>query len=488
MTPVTGQHIPTAEDIRHRKLIKRGIQFCLLVLGESGIGKSTFINNLCNRNVFEENSTVLEPDKAHLEPGLEMVSRNIQLHENNSTPISLDLVMFPGLGDNIDNECLPNQVVDYLETQFEIVLSEESKIKRHTRSVDTRPHACLYFIRPTSKGLREFDVQLMKELGTRVNIIPVISKADLLTEEELKLNKTLILKDINANKISIYDFCDDELGDVVTLDDDEGNKGHLYSNTNNSDNHTMLSTKIKDVLPFSIVSSNKAEIDDNGNVTHIREYYWGTVRVEDTEHCDFIYLKNILFGSHLQEFKDHTHNVLYEDYRTKRLTASNEKSSGSNTFAKNTPLKNGFSYSSVYNNSLATKSGFRMPFPGDVNNINNSIENDNNKNKNNNNNANADLNCYPTNFCKNNANARINIVPDDNKCKNDNNSTKGNLTHKQRQDTLLLKAMEEKDKLILAYKKRLDDLQDMLKDNVTENTNCKRTIVSSGDTMHGTVE
>lgn len=182
--------IPTTEEIRRRKIHQKGIQFCLLVLGESGSGKYTFVNNLCGRNVFEEDDYVLDAQQAHLEPGFDVFSKQIQLRENNATPINLDLLLVPGLGDNIDNSSIPDQINAYLDTQFELVFNEENRIKRQAKSVDTRPHLCLYFVRATSRGLREFDVMLMKTICTKVNLLPVISKADLLTPDELVLNKS----------------------------------------------------------------------------------------------------------------------------------------------------------------------------------------------------------------------------------------------------------------------------------------------------------
>lgn len=69
-----------------------------------------------------------------------------------------------------------------------------------------RVHACLYFIRPTGHtyvtsllfqflpspdklplafSLKPLDVEIMKRLGTRVNLIPIVSKADTLTPKDL---------------------------------------------------------------------------------------------------------------------------------------------------------------------------------------------------------------------------------------------------------------------------------------------------------------
>ena len=37
------------------------------------------------------------------------------------------------------------------------------------------------------------------------------------------------------------------------------------------------------------------------------------------EHCDFIPLRNMLIRSHLQDLKDVTNNVHYENFRCKKL-------------------------------------------------------------------------------------------------------------------------------------------------------------------------
>lgn len=323
----------SAEEIRRRKNAKRGIQFCMLVIGESGLGKSTFCNNICNQEVFGHEEEGFDPVTAHLSPGIDIVSKNFHLQEENSTPISLDIVLIPGLGDNINNSNNHEVVVDYLESQFDRVLNEEIRIKRNPKNVDTRPHVCLFFIRATSKGLRELDIKLMKALCDKVNIIPVISKADLLTEREIALNKRLIMEDIYENDINIYDFVDDKLEDTLMLV--EANDSSPIPNNTSFDSMqqnsygegtAQLNTaccRIRDMLPFSIIGSNEVEVSPNGELFHVRRYSWGTVKVENRAHCDFIYLKNILLGSHLQDLKDTTHNKLYENYRTQKLLAGN---------------------------------------------------------------------------------------------------------------------------------------------------------------------
>lgn len=76
--------------------------------------------------------------------------------------------------------------MEYIDSQFENYLQEELKIKRAFHMYhDTRIHACLYFIAPTGHSLKSLDLVTMKKLDSKVNIIPVIAKADTVSKSEL---------------------------------------------------------------------------------------------------------------------------------------------------------------------------------------------------------------------------------------------------------------------------------------------------------------
>ena len=93
----------------------------------------------------------------------------------------------------------------------------------------------------------------MKRLHDRVNIIPVIAKADTLTSDELRLFKKSIMQDITNEKMKLYEFPD--------CDDDDENK---------------LTKIYKDKVPFAVVGSNF--ILEKGNKrSRVRQYAWGTV-------------------------------------------------------------------------------------------------------------------------------------------------------------------------------------------------------------------
>ena len=51
--------------------------------------------------------------------------------------------------------------------------------------------------------LRQLDIEFMKRLHKKVNFVPVIAKADVLTRAETKRLKENMMKDIRANHIEV---------------------------------------------------------------------------------------------------------------------------------------------------------------------------------------------------------------------------------------------------------------------------------------------
>merc|ERR1712106_502696 len=61
--------------------------------------------------------------------------------------------------------------------------------------------------------------------------------------------------------------------------------------------------------------------DENGKQVRGRKYPWGTVNIEDKNHCDFLALRSLVLAHHMQDLKDVTSQVHYEKYRCTKLTA-----------------------------------------------------------------------------------------------------------------------------------------------------------------------
>lgn len=57
---------------------------------------------------------------------------------------------------------------------------------------------------PLLTSLRQIDIEFMRRLHQKVNLIPVIAKSDTMTDEEITLFKQRILSDIAHHQIEIF--------------------------------------------------------------------------------------------------------------------------------------------------------------------------------------------------------------------------------------------------------------------------------------------
>ncbi|GIY46531.1 hypothetical protein CDAR_490091 [Caerostris darwini] len=275
----------------YRKAVKRGFEFTLMVVGEAGQGKSTLINSMFLTDIY---SNEHPGPSLRIKKTLQVETSKVLLAEN-GVNLLLTVVDTPGFGDAVDNSHCWQPISDYIEDKYEEYLNAESRVHR-TTIPDGRVHCCLYFIAPSGHGLKPLDVEFMKRLHDRVNIIPIIAKADTMTPEECHHFKKTILSEIAQNQIKIYEFpdCDD--------DEDENRQQKI----------------MKDRVPFAVVGSNTI-IDVNGKHVRGRRYPWGVAEVENMEHCDFIALRNMLLRTHMQDLKDVTNSVHYENFRCRKL-------------------------------------------------------------------------------------------------------------------------------------------------------------------------
>lgn len=279
-------------DQVYRKAVKKGFEFTLMVVGETGLGKSTLINSLFLADVYDK-------DK-HPGPSLRVkktvgVETSVVMLKEKGVNLTLTIVDTPGFGDAVDNSNCWQPVIDFVESKYEEFLNAESRVTRKTQVPDTRVHCCIYFIAPNGHGLKPLDVEFMQRLCDKVNIIPVIAKADTMTPEECLLYKEQIMKEIGQHKIKIYEF--PEPGASVA---------------------DAATAALRARVPFAVVGANTV-IEVGDKKVRGRKYPWGIAEVENLEHCDFIALRNMVIRTHLQDLKDVTSSVHYENFRCRKL-------------------------------------------------------------------------------------------------------------------------------------------------------------------------
>ena len=117
-----------------------------------------------------------------------------------------------------------------------------------------------------------------------------------------------VLNDINKHKIRIYEFPDY---------DDENSEGF------------KMQKQFKSKIPFAVVVSNYI-LDLNGERKRGRKYPWGTIELENQEHCDFVALRSMIIKYYMLDLLDTTNSVHYENFRCKKLSAIGADKIGTN--------------------------------------------------------------------------------------------------------------------------------------------------------------
>jgi septin 3/9/12 len=285
------------QQIEH-KLLKRGFQFNVIVVGQTGLGKSTLINTIFASHLIDSKGRFVADEPVRQTTEIQAVSHLIV---ENGVKLRLNIVDTPGYGDQINNENCWDPIVKYIKDQHSAYLRKELTAMRDRYIQDTRIHCCLYLINPTGHSLRPIDVIVMKKLSEVVNVVPVIAKSDSLSLDEREIFKSKIREETAYHNIRLYPFDTDE----------------------NDDEEVQLNQTIRNIIPFAAVGSESNVIIDGKSVRG-RKNRWGVVNVEDENHCEFMHLRNFLTRTHLQDLIETTAQIHYEAFRSKQLLALKE--------------------------------------------------------------------------------------------------------------------------------------------------------------------
>ncbi|KAA0714409.1 Septin-2 [Triplophysa tibetana] len=358
----------------HRKSVKKGFEFTLMVVGESGLGKSTLINSLFLTDLYPER---------YIPGAAEKIERTVQIEastveiEERGVKLRLTVVDTPGYGDAINSQDCFKTIIQYIDNQFERYLHDESGLNRR-HIVDNRVHCCFYFISPLGHGLKPLDVEFMKAIHSKVNIVPVIAKADTLTlRERERLKRREVTTREQANVPSTFEesrmprtfhiifiayemvlvsseqgriklpflgssprmlyiilhsrFPEKDLEETFSdvfrslgewiLDEISEQGIRIYqlpdADSDEDEEFKEQTRVLKASIPFAVIGSNQL-IEVKGKKIRGRLYPWGVVEVENPEHNDFLKLRTMLV-THMQDLQEVTQDLHYENFRSERL-------------------------------------------------------------------------------------------------------------------------------------------------------------------------
>ncbi|XP_060140836.1 septin-12 [Globicephala melas] len=309
------------------KAMKMGFEFNIMVVGQSGLGKSTMVNTLFKSKMWKSTMPGLGvPTPQTLQ--LQSVTHVI---EESGVKLKLTVTDTPGFGDQINNDKCWDPILGYINEQYEHYLQEEILITRQRHIPDTRVHCCVYFVPPTGHWLRPLDIEFLRRLCRTVNVVPVIARADSLTIEEREAfrHRVIWAPGTSLGSVGVWSGgeCTGGLRSSVCGPQIQENlKTHgieVYPQQcfDEDINDKILNSKIRERIPFAVVGADQEHVV-NGRCVLGRKTKWGIIEVENMAHCEFPLLRDLLIRSHLQDLKDITHNVHYENYRIFRLNES----------------------------------------------------------------------------------------------------------------------------------------------------------------------
>ncbi|KAG5518276.1 hypothetical protein PMAC_003072 [Pneumocystis sp. 'macacae'] len=287
-----------------RKLVRRGFQFNIICVGQTGLGKSTLINTLFSAHLIDSKGRLNAEEPIRQTTEIHTVSHVHQLVlEENGIHLRLNIVDTPGYGDLVNNDRCWDPIIKYIKDQHSSYLKKELTAQRDRHIQDTRIHCCLFFIQPSGHSLKPIDIVMLRKLTNVVNVVPVIAKSDALTVDERIAFKKRIREELSIHGIRTYPYDSEE----------------------SSDEERALNSQIKNIIPFCIVGSEKT-ITVDGKVVRGRQNKWGVINIENENHCEFIYLRNFLTRTHLQDLIETTAQIHYENFRSRQLLALKESS------------------------------------------------------------------------------------------------------------------------------------------------------------------
>ena len=339
-----------------------GLNFRIMLVGESGLGKTTFTRALLRPYVpdhvlDEHQGSAGEPVRARTTSINEMSFKV----DNDGFPVEITVVDCPGYGDAVDSTAWIDKIVDYMRKGFEQhfeALGGMSPIAGAGGGLqrDGLVHVCLYFI--AAHRLKGVDLEFMRRLEPHVNLVPIIAKADTMTLAERDAFRRQVLGELKQCGVRIFQMNEGGGAGVVNgvAVGAEGGAAETSKN-GSSDTYAYPSasapssgamvpagahnsvlgsppaqkapqiagqmsmmglgpTSTTQPPPFAVCSS------EDGT----RVYPWGTCCVEDPAHSDLSLLRSMLFATSMVAAKRRTLELYESSYAQGRREAERQRS------------------------------------------------------------------------------------------------------------------------------------------------------------------
>lgn len=247
------------------------------------------------------------------------------------------------------------ETVAFLESKFEDTFNEETKVVRAPGAKDTHVH-CVFLLldparltpgnhyynkkgdgnKPDLAGLDDdLDIAVLRALHGKTTVVPVISKADNCTSRHMEELKKLVRQGLERAGIDPLEALELELDEEEEVQETKAKRGSLAEvdegssssdedapQSSNKSTTSSISTSRKakglnSFLPLSVISPDGYEPGEKVG----RHFPWGFADPYDEAHCDFVKLREAVFGDWRADLREKSRDVWYENWRSDRLGA-----------------------------------------------------------------------------------------------------------------------------------------------------------------------
>lgn len=286
----------------------------MLVAGRRGSGASTLVNALFSAPLVTKNrpSKFTTTVNEIVEDGVRLRVAITTYHENDFEAV---------------NKFIRQKNEEYYEQEQGLTVKIE----------DRRIHVCLYLVPMDS--IQPAEVEGVKQLSKVCNLIPIISKADSYTVDELRQKKEDVFRMITDNDISVYQYSCFETGAPSASaggrppdrTDASEKSGSAEAATSIAGDRLadlrMAENRRADPSGSALVASNliatvasEKSYDLQGNIIRGRRYLWGFIDIYNEAFSDFRRLQRILLEKCYEDFLWKTDVEYYNEHRKNRPT------------------------------------------------------------------------------------------------------------------------------------------------------------------------
>lgn len=287
-TMTIGDSLPAALV---RKSARKGFTFNIMLVGPANMGQATLISALFGKKIELEPSIQRDKSADFKDPLNPPVIVDAKTYDIDDKKVKLKLTVVDsknyGLALKKKNSHLP--LVKYIDEQFAHYYKRETCHDRR-QIQDQMIHCLFFFISAVDHGLSTLDLDFLKAVHEKVNIVPIIARAEALTIEERASFKRRVLEALDKNKIRLYQMPDPDLEDTEDI--------------------KRSIKEIRNTIPFAIPAMT---IQSDCTPTE-HDLGWAKIDPFNRDHSDFLVLKTMIYMQ-MTSLHDSTHEVLYENYR-----------------------------------------------------------------------------------------------------------------------------------------------------------------------------